>query len=200
LASINSKLKKAGLLPANWDLRSGLTPGQKSWASKQANKYKGFLVNPQGYSVKSVSKKTAKLLKESQFPTSGRRAVIAKEGADKVSISRGRIVYKNENETRSLILASGKAALDLPSKLRRTKLKRGEFWGIKIGNSPRINILNQSFETLEQYAQTMVRKSGDTSEHLHFVKVKLKSIQGVSFEEIEEDEEDEEERSKNRRR
>jgi hypothetical protein len=104
------RLKALGLI--DYDLRRALSPGQKSNITRLARKYSGIVDHPAEFVKRTVSKKTADLLKDSGYQTfknkktKSYRTVIPSKDTVSVRIKNDRLIreFPTHRETSLLFL------------------------------------------------------------------------------------------------
>ncbi len=192
-------LKGKGLIPKHWDLRRPLSIGQKSWITKQSNKYAQLIRRPEDFAIKRVGKSSREILKKSGYAIEGNKAIIPAKGA-KVRVKGGALEFVRPHQTERVILKGGPDFLRQVEKLYSKKLKRNQAWALKIGDSPTINTLRPDLRELIAYARTLNFHSPSGSNHVSLVLVTVNgpglighaSEDDEDSDEWDEDEEDEE--------
>jgi hypothetical protein len=143
-------LRSKGLIPADWNLRS-LTRGQKSYVTKQTKKFASVIRRPDDYVARRAGASTLKQLKAANFPVHNGKALIYTPPGDSVSVAKGKITFTRKRQQERVLLQGAPDFLRALEKLPTKKLPRGQYVGIKIGNSPVIATFH-SLADLQHYA------------------------------------------------
>lgn len=150
-----SILKAKRLIPKEWDLRKPLSPGQKSWITKQSKKYAQVIRRPDEFSIRRVSKSTAKTLKETGFAVEGNRAIIPTR-KQKVSVKGGRVVIRRPRETWVVVVPPGPNLMERIAayKAKAKPLKPNQAYSIQLGP---IAFGNRAWPSLDRLEDEMAR-------------------------------------------
>lgn len=180
-------MKDKGLIPSHWDLRRSLTSGQKSWITKQKNRYEAVIDKPKKFTTRTYSKETAAKLKRAGYFGEGNKIIIPNFG-DKTS--RTRVSERTVTITRRLnpkhgaphtvtetvYLDSGPALLAKLNKKFADPLPPGEYWAFKVGdNNTFLNNHNKTLGALMHYGME-IKFKGDAGQvqwaesHVHLVR------------------------------
>lgn len=153
------------MIPRDWDLRKTLTPGQKSWITKQAAKFAQVIEKPKNFDSRVYSEAKTKRLKDAGFFGFGRNIIVPNFGdrtqrtyvlEDSVVIHRTLPAKhgKPYRVTERVYLHSGPKLLNVLSKRFAEDLPRGEYWALKVGdNHTFINNHEKNLSQLMRYGQ-----------------------------------------------
>lgn len=180
-------MREKGLIPKDWNLRS-LSGGQKSYITKQARKFSAVLKRPDDYVSRRASKATLAKMKLADFPVQHGRVLIHAPGRDRVSIARGKISYTRRRQRETVLLQSSPDFLRELEKLPMRRLPKGQYVGLKIGNSQMIATFH-GFADLLTYATKVRKFNGRDAESLAVVLIDTHG----GWEDDDEDEGDEDE-------
>lgn len=144
------------MLPASWDLRRPLSPGQKSYLTKQQNKYSEIVRRPKEFTLRRVNKDNQRILKASGFKvTQDGRAILPTKGTESIHVRRGKLVTEYSDKTEEILLRGQKNFLRQLEKMERKKLAPNQAYGLKIGNSPSAVFTRTTLKELIGYARHM---------------------------------------------
>lgn len=139
-----------------------LTKGQKGWVTKKAKEYHELLAHPERFSVRNVSKDTAKSMKKAGVKVSKtNRAIIALKGFDSVKVKGASLEFNGTNKktgakVKESVSLIGSSNFESRIKaLSKIKLKKNQTLSVKIGNSATINTGFQNVKDLIQYVNTI---------------------------------------------
>ena len=159
-------LKKAGFI-SHYNLRKSLTSNQKRsirrlWNGERTEKNEKISsgwgevldTHAEKFTGRTVSNKTARLMKKQGIKVKGNRVYIPNDGFDSIQIKNNRIIKIEGNKRIEDLLLTG---TDLISELKNrldTPLKMGEFVTVRISdNSPFRSVLIKDYASLLQYVQ-----------------------------------------------
>lgn len=115
-----------------------LSPQQKAKITRQYEKNKPIIKNPQDYEKRSVSKKTARLLDSAALKVSkGKRSTvfIPKSKGEEIKILKGGIVRRRKGDYEIKVYPAGWRMLETADKLFAKKLKWNEYVTAQIGKN-----------------------------------------------------------------
>lgn len=178
-------MKSKGLIPQHWDLRR-LTTGQKSWVTKQSQKYASVVAKPKNFESRTYSAAKAKQLKGAGYFGEGNKILIpnfgeksAKTKVNKNSITITRYDSRGRSVTEKIYLHSNQQLLNALQKEFSKDLGPGEYWSLKVGdNNTFLNAGEKNLPDLMRYGSRVVFKgNGEQVEwaqsHVHLVKFKF---------------------------
>lgn len=174
------KLKALGLI--KYDLRKNLNTGQKAAITRLTREYSFFLDNPQDFVVRNVSRKTAKLTKESGLKTikskSGKTAkvIIPAKGAISVKFKKGKIV-KEYSDRKEIVLLTHKH--DFLTQLEQNAEKWSDaprkFFTVQIGENGPFAVMRNAKDLLNYMKQWEPKDATPGSRQEAVLKEKLMS-------------------------
>lgn len=179
-------LKDKGLIPSRWDLRS-LSSGQKSWLTKQLNRYEAVVEKPSKFTARTYSDATAKKLKAAGYFGEGNKILIPNFGdpSSRTRVSERTITITRRlnpkhgaphTVTETIYLDSGPALLAKLNKKFADDLPQGEYWAFKVGdNNTFLNNHNKTLGALMHYGMEIKFKGNPdqvqwAESHVHLVK------------------------------
>lgn len=171
-------LKKAGLL--NIDLRKTPTSSQKGTITKAFDKHKSLLSNLQDFTIRTVSRKTAKSIDTAALKIktkSGKEKLfIPTPHGEKVRIKKGRVNLDTKNYHEE-IYPGGWQFFDNAKKIFKKKLGKNEYITVRIGENAAFNRTFKDINSLLFYMRDWSPKDAQESKqnligHISIVKVK----------------------------
>lgn len=146
-------LRGLGAVPKDWKWGK-LTSGQKSYVTKQANRYAYAIAHPEEFSTRKVSKATAKGAARGEFRVAGQNIIIRKQkdvefkfiaprpGKDLSSVPRlKRIQYNRDGSVltveTSYLHRNAEELLRVEEGLKKRGLKPYESFGVSISTAGR---------------------------------------------------------------
>lgn len=174
---IATKLKQLGFI--DYDLRLKLSPGQKGYITKQYNKARDIIKNPEDYSQKKVSKSVLKILKKNDVIVNNKFAYVEKSGYQSVSIQTRKtknkkrtvnIIKKRPGKSEKTLMLKGNALLRQLRSLKND-LPRGQYWTVRVGKNAPFNRRYAGAAELHHFADSLqANLTGELIDQLSLVK------------------------------
>jgi hypothetical protein len=187
--SAKSILKSKGLIPQHWDLRR-LSSGQKSWITKQANKYSAVIEHPKKFESRTYSTTKAAKLKAAGYFGEGNKILIPNFGdktartyVNEDSVTIRRVDSKGRAVIEKVYLHSGPELLKRLNKKFARPLGNGEYWSLKVGdNNTFLDAGEKTLVDLMRYGSRIsFTGNGEAKNwaehHVHLVKFKFEDGQ-----------------------
>lgn len=140
--SPGSILKAKGLIPREWNLRY-LSPGQKSWVTKQTKKFSEVVRRPDEFTtIPTKTRKQKAQAKGAGLPVTNNRAVVkatkAKRNKD------GTLSIEKSDSFEEVFPINADNFNEVMRHLHTVKLEKNQVWRVQIGG----HYMNQSFRNL----------------------------------------------------
>lgn len=154
------RLRSFGL-GGDFDLRYGLSPQQKSAITRKYKQFQTIVNHPEQFQILTVKNKTAKKIniaaKKIPIKNGKTKLIIPVDVGEKVSIRKGRAVYKYKGFT-SEVLSSGSDFFADAEKAFKRKLKKNEYIQVQIGSAKPFKKTFTDLKTLLFYTNNFTPK------------------------------------------
>jgi hypothetical protein len=176
--SVKSRAKiLKGLGVVSYDLRKKLHPSSQKRIARLWDEWSYVIHHSDDMAKRSVSPKTAKLLKKSGYSVNQKNQVfLMAERGDQVSIRDETIIYRRANgDTEKIILPGRKDFAERVMSLGDKPLERNQLITLKIGEYRNISTQFRSHKEMKNYVERTNWKNKNVFQYISVVTVNVES-------------------------